>query len=63
MATGGTDGAFTNAAGIPTYGLGGIFRDPDGDGIHGLNERIRIRSLYDSREFLYRVVRLYASTG
>jgi acetylornithine deacetylase/succinyl-diaminopimelate desuccinylase-like protein len=59
MSTGATDGRFTNNAGIPTYGLNGMFRDPDGSGVHGLNERIRVRSLYEGHEYLYRVVKLY----
>jgi acetylornithine deacetylase/succinyl-diaminopimelate desuccinylase-like protein len=54
-----TDGRYTNNAGIPTYGLNGMFRDPDGSGVHGLNERIRVRSLYEGHEYLYRVVKLY----
>jgi acetylornithine deacetylase/succinyl-diaminopimelate desuccinylase-like protein len=57
---GATDGRFTINAGIPTYGMSGMFRDPDGSGVHGLNERIRVRSLYEGQEFLYRVVKLYA---
>lgn len=61
MATGATDGRFLNAASTPTYGMSGMFGDPDGNGSHGLNERIRVRSLYEGREFLYRVVKLYAS--
>jgi acetylornithine deacetylase/succinyl-diaminopimelate desuccinylase-like protein len=60
MSTGATDGVHLNAAGIPTYGLSGMFGDPDGNGVHGLNERIRVRSLYEGRDFLYRVVKLYA---
>ena len=55
-----TDGRYLNNAGIPTYGLSGMFRDPDGGGVHGLNERIRVRSLYEGHEFLYRVVKRYA---
>ena len=55
-----TDGRFTINAGIPTYGVNGMFRDPDGSGVHGLNERIRVRSLYEGHEFLYRLVKLYA---
>ena len=55
-----TDGRYTNNAGIPTYGLSGLFRDPDGSGVHGLNERIRVRSLYEGHDFLFRVVKLYA---
>jgi len=60
MATGATDGRFTNAAGTPTYGLSGMFGDPDGGGTHGLNERIRVKSLYDGRTFLHAVAKLYA---
>ena len=59
LATGATDGRFTNAAGIPTYGVSGMFADPDGQGVHGLNERIRVKSLLDGRAFLYRLVKLY----
>lgn len=60
MSTGATDGRFLLAAGVPTYGLSGMFGEADGGGVHGLNERIRVRSLYEGREFLYRVVKLYA---
>jgi acetylornithine deacetylase/succinyl-diaminopimelate desuccinylase-like protein len=60
LSTGATDGRFLNAAGLPCYGLSGMFTDPDGGGVHGLNERIRVRSLYEGREFLYSVVKLYA---
>jgi len=56
---GATDGRFTINAGIPTYGVSGMFRDPDGGGVHGLNERIRVRTLYEGHEFLYRLVKLY----
>lgn len=63
MSTGATDGRFMLAAGVPTYGLSGMFGDADGGGVHGLNERIRVRSLYEGREFLYRVVKLYANQG
>ena len=60
MQTGATDGQFITPAGIPTYGISGIFTDPDLGGIHGLNERIRVKSLYEGRDFLYRLVKLYA---
>jgi acetylornithine deacetylase/succinyl-diaminopimelate desuccinylase-like protein len=59
LLAGATDGRFTINAGIPTYGVSGMFRDPDGSGVHGLNERIRVRSLYEGQEFLYRLVKLY----
>lgn len=61
MAAGATDGRFTNAAGIPTYGVTGMFGDPDGGGVHGLNERIRVRSLYEGRDFLFDLVKAYAA--
>jgi len=62
MSTGATDGRFLTAGGVPTYGLSGMFGESDGGGVHGLNERIRIRSLYEGREYLYRVVKLYADS-
>jgi len=61
MTTGATDGRYLNMGGIPTYGLTGMFSDPDGNGVHGLNERIRVRSLMDGRDFLYLVVKDAAS--
>jgi acetylornithine deacetylase/succinyl-diaminopimelate desuccinylase-like protein len=57
---GATDAQFLGAAGIPTYGIGALFFDPDLGGIHGLNERIRVQSVYDGRDFLYQLVRIYA---
>ena len=55
-----TDGRALNAAGIPTYGISGLFGEGDGGGVHGLNERVRVESVYDSRDFLYDLVREYA---
>src|SRR5450432_1757189 len=57
---GASDAQFLNPAGIPTYGITGLFTDPDGGHIHGLNERIRVKSIYEGRTFLYRLVKLYA---
>jgi len=61
MSTGATDGRYLNAAGIPIYGLSGMFHDAEGPHSHGLNERIRVKSLIDGRRFLYEVVKLYAN--
>jgi acetylornithine deacetylase/succinyl-diaminopimelate desuccinylase-like protein len=55
MSSGGTDGRFLNRAGIPTYGISGLFLGPEGSGAHGLNERARVKSVYDGLEFLYRL--------
>jgi acetylornithine deacetylase/succinyl-diaminopimelate desuccinylase-like protein len=63
LSTGATDGRFLNAAGIPTYGLSGMFHDTEGSRAHGLNERIRVQSLLDGRRFLYEVVKIYAGQG
>ena len=51
--SGGTDGIYFRAAGIPTYGVGEIFiRDSD-IFAHGLNERIPVTSFYDGLEHWY----------
>ena len=60
MSTGATDGVFVGALGIPVYGAPGIFIDRDMGGIHGLNERIRVKSLYDGRDYLFDLVKAYA---
>ena len=56
----GTDAIYLAESGIPTYGVSGMFIDPDLSNVHGLNERIRVQSLYDGRDFLFSLVRLYA---
>ena len=59
---GATDGQFLNAAGIPTYGVSGIFFEHDLGGVHGLDERVRVRSLYEGRDFLFELVKRLANT-
>ena len=53
---GATDASFMTPAGIPTYGFTAMFFDPDGNGMHGLNERIRAQVLYEGRDALYDLV-------
>jgi len=60
MTPGATDGRFLMSAGIPTYGMSGMFNVPAENNAHGLNEKIRVTSLYEGREFLESVVRAYA---
>jgi acetylornithine deacetylase/succinyl-diaminopimelate desuccinylase-like protein len=60
MSTGATDGVFLEAVGIPVYGAPGGWGDPDGNGVHGLNERRSARSLYIGRDFLADLVKAYA---
>lgn len=58
MSTGATDAVYLGAVGIPTYGAPGLWNDPDGNGTHGLNERIRVRALYEGRDYLTDLVKL-----
>ena len=60
MSTGATDGIFLEAVGIPTYGAPGLFLEPDFNGIHGLDERMRVSALYDGRDYLFDLVKAYA---
>lgn len=61
MSTGATDAIFLSAIGIPTYGVPGIFAEADFNGVHGLNERIRVRSLYEGRDYLFDLIKAYAA--
>jgi acetylornithine deacetylase/succinyl-diaminopimelate desuccinylase-like protein len=60
MATGATDGRFLTPAGIPTYGVSGIFADSNTTNAHGLNERVGVKQLMEGRVFLYQLVKMYA---
>ena len=60
MSSGATDGRFLTPAGIPTYGVSGMLSDGATSNAHGLNERIRVQTLMEGREFLYRLTKLYA---
>jgi acetylornithine deacetylase/succinyl-diaminopimelate desuccinylase-like protein len=59
MSAGATDGAFLTPVGIPTYGISGDFGDPDGNGVHGLNEYLRVSVVYQCRDYLYRLMKIY----
>ncbi|MEP6549454.1 MAG: M20/M25/M40 family metallo-hydrolase [Gammaproteobacteria bacterium] len=57
---GATDGEFLNAGGIPTYGIEPLFAGPDLGHVHGLNEYVSVKSLMDCRDFLFRLIKIYA---
>ena len=59
MSAGATDGRFLTPAGIPTYGISGMLSDGATSNAHGLNERIRVQTLIEGREFLYRLTKAY----
>lgn len=58
MLTGATDGLQLRNAGIPTYGVSGLFDDIDDKRAHGKDERIGVKALYESQEFLYKLVKV-----
>jgi acetylornithine deacetylase/succinyl-diaminopimelate desuccinylase-like protein len=61
MSTGATDGRYLRAAGIPTYGVSGLFVDPADARAHGRDERVPQKSLYDSQAFLYELVKMLST--
>ena len=57
MGTGATDSKYLRAVGIPAYGTSGIFNEVDDVRAHGRDERVLARSLYESQEYLFRLVK------
>ena len=57
MVMGGTDGMYLRPAGIPTYGVQGIFYDRDDIRFHGRDERVKVQSFYQGQTFLYELVK------
>ncbi len=55
MSTGATDGIYLRNAGIPVYGVSGLFYPETF--AHGMNERIPVRAFYQGLEFMYRLVK------
>jgi acetylornithine deacetylase/succinyl-diaminopimelate desuccinylase-like protein len=53
MSAGATDGRFLRAAGIPTYGVSGLFHDVEDNRAHGRDERLAVRSFVDAQGFTY----------
>jgi acetylornithine deacetylase/succinyl-diaminopimelate desuccinylase-like protein len=60
MSTGATDGRRLRSAGIPTYGVSGLFGDPNDGRAHGRDERMLVQSYFDGLEFLDRLVKRLA---
>ena len=59
MVMGATDGLYLRSAGIPTYGVQGIFIDDFR--AHGRDERVSIQSFYEGSTFLYELVKSLGS--
>ena len=57
METGATDGLYLRNAGIPVYGVSGVFVDINDIRAHGRDERIGVQDYYDGAEYIYQLVR------
>jgi acetylornithine deacetylase/succinyl-diaminopimelate desuccinylase-like protein len=57
MTPGATDGLFLRNAGIPTYGVSGLFSEAGDVRAHGKDERMGVKAFYEGQEFLYRLVK------
>jgi acetylornithine deacetylase/succinyl-diaminopimelate desuccinylase-like protein len=62
MGTGATDSKYLRAIGIAGYGVSGLFGDPNDGRAHGKDERVLIKSYYQSEDFLYRLVKELSSS-
>jgi len=62
MDAGASDGAISRAAGIPTYGVPGVFIDLNDDRSHGRDERLPVTSFYEGVDFYYRLVKTLTSS-
>jgi acetylornithine deacetylase/succinyl-diaminopimelate desuccinylase-like protein len=60
LGVGSSDSRWLRAGGIPSYGITPLFSLPDYGNAHGLNEYVSVKRLLECREFLYRLVKIYA---
>jgi acetylornithine deacetylase/succinyl-diaminopimelate desuccinylase-like protein len=63
MSTGATDALYLRNAGIPTYGVEGIFYEMDDNRAHGKDERVGVKQYFEGLEFHYRLIKMLASPG
>ena len=61
MSTGATDGLYLRRAGIPVYGVSGLFYE--NANAHGMNETISAQAFYQGLEFMYRLVKQLTGSG
>ncbi|HUB32265.1 MAG TPA: M20/M25/M40 family metallo-hydrolase [Bryobacteraceae bacterium] len=61
MSAGASDSIYLIAAGIPAYGVSGIFTDEDDQRAHGKDERILVPSFYDALNFADALIRTLAN--
>lgn len=56
QSSGATDSKYFRLAGIPAYGVSGIFSDIDDVRAHGRDERLGVKQFYEGQEFLWRLI-------
>lgn len=61
MATGASDSRYTNAAGMPSYGISGVAIDSNDVRAHGKDERLPVQSFETGVQFYYRYLKALTS--
>ncbi len=62
MEAGASDSLFMRSAGIPSYGVGGLWYEVLDDRAHGRDERVSVPSFYEGVEFTYRLMKRLGKT-
>ncbi|HEX6805400.1 MAG TPA: M20/M25/M40 family metallo-hydrolase [Terriglobales bacterium] len=62
MATGASDGVYTMAAGMPTYGVSGVAMERDDHREHGRDERVPVEAFDRGVEFYYQFLKTLTSS-
>ena len=60
MGVGASDGKYLRAAGMPVYGISGVFLDVDDFRMHAKDERIRVDDFYDGLEYNYEIIKAFS---
>jgi acetylornithine deacetylase/succinyl-diaminopimelate desuccinylase-like protein len=63
LGVGASDGKYLRAAGMPTYGISGVFLDVDDFRMHGKDERIRVEDFYEGLKYQYELIRAFSNGG
>ena len=62
MATGASDGVYTMAAGMPTYGVSGVEVERNDHREHGRDERVPVEAFYKGVDFYYQFMKTLTTT-
>ena len=60
MGVGASDGKYLRAAGMPTYGISGVFLDVDDFRMHARDERIRVDDFYDGLDYNQELIKIFS---